>query len=298
MNVDLPGRTAVVTGASSGLGEETAAVLAAAGARVILAVRNPDRGAASARRITERAPGAELVVEQVDLSALASVRAFTERLRSGTIDILVNNAGAVASPERTFTADGFESHLGVNHIAHFVLTHGLVPALLRSTHARVVSLSSVMHRSTGAIDLGLAETRPYRASNAYAQSKLACGLFGLELDRRAKAAGLHLTSVVAHPGWSNTSLFPTDGAVPFFSRFFGRIGGTLASSPATGALSQIRAATDLSLMGGEFIGPRFLAWGRPSLEIPGPNMNDVRSAMRLWDVSEERTGVSWDDVWA
>ncbi|MDN5725676.1 MAG: SDR family NAD(P)-dependent oxidoreductase, partial [Propionibacteriales bacterium] len=234
MNVDLQQRTAVVTGASSGLGEETARVLAGAGAKVILAVRNRDRGADAARRIAKGAPHADLAIEQIDLGDLDSVRAFGERYRDATIDILVNNAGAVASPERTVTVDGFEAHMGVNHLGHFVLTHALLPALLRSSYARIVSLSSIMHRFTGALDATLDQGR-YRPSNAYAQSKLACGLFGLELDRRAKATGLHLTSVVAHPGWSNTHLFPTvqsdDGGVPFFSRFLGRIGGVLASDP-------------------------------------------------------------------
>lgn len=257
---------------------------------MVLAVRDPERGRAAERRIRERVPRAHTEVARLQLADLASVREFGHQYDHGVVDILVNNAGLVPG-ERTVTTDGFELAMGVNHLGHFLLTTLLTPALLRSDHARVVHLGSLVIRTAGSLDPQLGDGPTYTPFRAYAQSKLACAMFGVELDRRAKAVGRHLTSVVAHPGWSGTGLFGNEGMRQRITSGATRL---LASSPEKGAQSQIRAACDLALIGGEFIGPRFGAYGRPSVVAHQPSVVDRDAAQILWDLSEKRVGQQFE----
>ena len=207
---DIPaqsGRVAIVTGANSGLGLVTARELARAGARVVMACRDEGKGREAVRAVEVRAPGSGVEVEQLDLAALDSVRAFAERVRERhpQIDLLINNAGVMAPPRRE-TADGFELQFGTNHLGHFALTGLLLDALEGREDARVVTLSSGVHRG-GRIAFGnLGGERRYFRWSAYSQSKLANLLFALELDRRLRAAGSAIKSLAAHPGWSATNL--------------------------------------------------------------------------------------------
>lgn len=293
-NIDLHDRLAVVTGASSGLGEQTAIRLAVAGAQVVLAVRNPEKAELTKAAILLQAPRSRVEIAELELGRLSSVAGFVEAHADRTVDILVNNAGTVAGDERSFTEDGFETHMGVNHLGHYALTHGLLPALLRSPIARVVSVSSIAARLTGPFDPGMGETGSYAPFDSYGQSKLACAIFGFELDRRAKRAGVALTSVVAHPGWSSTNLFPSEPDPPLYSRITQAMARRIASPATDGVMSQLRAATDAELTGGELIGPRWLTHGRPHRETPKPTMTDPHAATRLWASSESRTGLRID----
>ena len=204
---DLSGKTAVVTGATGGLGYETARMLAEHGARVILAGRNAGKGSEALKGIRAAAPRADIAFEKVDLGSLASVAAFGDRLNDAgrPIDILVNNAGVMTPPTRQTTSDGFELQFGTNYLSHFALTARLMPALAASRSARVVSLSSVAARQ-GAIDFSNLQSEHYRPMAAYSQSKLACLMFGFELQRRSASHGWGVTSTVAHPGIARTDL--------------------------------------------------------------------------------------------
>lgn len=292
---DQYGRRAVVTGANSGLGFQTALALARAGASVTMAVRDLDRGQAAAQRIRGEVPAARLRVVHVDLSRLASVADFTARERDqGPLDILVANAGIMLAPERSITVDGFESQMGVNHLGHFAVVAGLLPALTEgataAAPARVVSVTSLAACSARRLDHGLNLTGRYRPMTAYAQSKLAVALFAAELHRRCSAAGRPVVSVAAHPGWSATAERQPDDDPGRRVRLARRATALLGSTPAAGARSQVAAATDPALTGGELIGPRWGARGRPR---PGPAPSAFRdrdAAAWLWDRSIELTG--------
>lgn len=294
-NVELAGRTAIVTGASSGLGEATAAALAGAGASVVLAVRNESRGRAAADRIHTATPQAQLEIADLELGSLASVRAFADRFADGTVDILVNNAGTVAGRTPTATSDGYELAMGTNHLGHFALTVLLTPALLRSDHARVVQLSSLMTRMFRTVDpqsleplTASADARPYDPARAYGESKVACAITGIELDRRAKAAGVHLCSVVADPGWASTGLFTAaEGKEDLPARASRR----MAAPAETAAQVLVRAACDLSLAGGEHLHPSRLTHGRPVVGAPPAHLADPEAGRALWERSEQSTGV-------
>ena len=208
---DIPsqvGRTAIVTGATGGLGYETAVALAKAGADVILTGRDEQKGQAALDKISREVVGAKLSYEQLDLANLAAGAAFAKRMQGrSSLDLLINNAGVMALPRRQTTADGFEMQFGTNHLGHFALTARLMPLLRRASAPRVVSVSSLAHR-TGMIDFGdLQGSRIYSAWKAYGQSKLACLMFALELQRRSDAAGWNITSIAAHPGFARTNLF-------------------------------------------------------------------------------------------
>lgn len=287
---DQTGRRAIITGANVGLGFVSAQALARAGASVVLAVRDTAKGGAAAARIRQRQPDAQLEVARLDLADLASVRRFADvQLDRGPLDILMNNAGMMLVPTRQLTTDGFELQMGVNHLGHFALTAQLLPALLRAKAARVVSLSSVTHRIAGELDPRLGVTGPYAAMHAYAQSKLANALFGFELDRRLRAADAPITSVVAHPGYSATELFTRNPNPSLSDRLTGLITPLVGSTPEHGAQSQIRAAVDPTLTGGELVGPRFRVRGAPVRELPARNARDHRSAQWLWERSEQLT---------
>lgn len=294
MVTDLEGARAIVTGANAGLGLVTASRLAAAGASVVLAGRNVDKLDQAVQRIRADQPAADLNVDLIDLADLSSVRAFAARQRDvGPLDLLINNAGLMLVPLREFTADGFEMHMGVNHLGHFALTRELYPALAARS-GRVVSLSSIAHRMAARFDPGMGELGPYAPFANYAGSKLACLMFALELDRRIKAAGGPVISVAAHPGYVATTLFTRYRHPSLSDRLSGLFTPIVGSRPEHGARSQLRAATDPALQGGEFLGPRFVLRGPPHLAAPAPQALDRLAASMLWEISAEKTGGDFD----
>jgi len=294
---DLAGRTAVVTGANSGLGFETTLALARAGALVVLACRDQSKGADALDRIRRQVPGAEVRLDALDLADLASVRTFCTAVSSvgDGLDVLVNNAGVMAIPRRE-TTDGFEMQLGTNHLGHFALTGLLLDRLLARPGARVVNVSSELAR-IGRIrfdDLG--GLSHYGKWSAYSQAKLANQLFTLELDRRARGRGLDLVSVAAHPGYAATNLQAV-GPQMSGSNIMARLGdlgnSVMAQSAAAGALPILYAATAPAVSGGQYFGPDRLFGMRghpkPVSFVPAARRPDT--ARRLWEVSEELTGV-------
>jgi NAD(P)-dependent dehydrogenase (short-subunit alcohol dehydrogenase family) len=296
---DIPrqdGRVFVVTGANSGLGFSTARELARRGATVLLAVRNAEKGRQAIKRIKDEVPGADVDQRALDLADLDSVRAFAAAVPA--VHVLVNNAG-VMMPPRTLTKQGFEVQFGANHLAHFALTGLLLPALRRAgasgTDARVVTVSSGLHRGGSIHFDDLDGARSYSPTGFYSQSKFANVLFGLELDRRLRAAGEPIRSLLAHPGYAATNLQmngPT-GAMKFGLRIATAL---FAQSADMGALDQLYAATDPGAQSGEFIGPRRMREqrGTPTVVQPDPNATDPELARRLWDLSEELTGVRYE----
>jgi len=308
---DLSGRTAVVTGANSGLGFHTAAGLVRAGAQVVLTARDGAKGADALDRLVNQVPGAQARVAVLDLADLGSVRAFARDLPGDRLDLLVNNAGVMATPRRT-TADGFELQLGTNHLGHFALTGLLLPRLLAGSMpagptpdgpARVVTVSSALHRR-GRLDRDdLMLERGYTPYRAYGQSKLANLLFALELQRRADAAGAPLASLAAHPGYAATNL-QTTGPRMAGSRVreqVSRLMNAVLAQPAEhGAWPTLRAATDPAATGAEYFGP-----GGPG-EMRGAPVRvgmsaqaaDPDDAQWLWNRSQELTGVRYDALHA
>ncbi|GAA1861484.1 SDR family NAD(P)-dependent oxidoreductase [Pseudonocardia ailaonensis] len=296
---DQRGRLAVVTGANSGLGLVTATELARHGAKVVLAVRNTDSGEQAAASIRAVAPVAELEVRKLDLASLASVREFAEKLTAdvGGIDLLVNNAGLVILDSRRETSDGFELHMGTNMLGHFALTGHLLGALDRGDAPRVVNLSSIVHKSV-TVDLDdLMSDRDFDGSRAYRRSKLATTAFGLELDRRLRAAGSPVIGVVAHPGMTRTNLTPRAfehrGAV---ARAVARVAAVLTTqSVDQGTLPQLYAATAQGVRGGQFFGPaaRGERRGHVAEVRPSEQAGDPAFGSRLWTAAEALTGVSY-----
>ena len=291
---DQAGRVAVVTGANSGIGYHTSLELARRGARVVLAARDPGRGEEAVRRLRAQLPAAAVELGSLDLADLASVRAFAAALPYDGLDLLVNNAGVMAVPLRR-TADGFESQFGVNHLGHFALTGLLLPRLLARPGARVVTVTSWAHRA-GRIDFAdLDARRGYHRWTAYSQSKLANALFALELQRRADAAGVHLLSVAAHPGYAATNLQSGTinrveaGAMAVLNRL-------VAQPESQGALPTLRAATDPEARGGDVFGPSgpFEVRGLPKLVALANRARDRAVARRLWEASQRLTGVRYE----
>ncbi|MEV7435812.1 oxidoreductase [Streptomyces griseoviridis] len=282
---DQSGRTAVVTGANSGLGTATVEALAGAGAHVVLAVRDPRRGEAAAARI----PGS-VEVRRLDLADLASVREFAAGWR-GDLDLLINNAGVMNIPESA-TKDGFETQFGTNHLGHFALTNLLLPHLTE----RVVTVSSGAHRMPGTPRIhfdNLDLTGEYAPMKAYSQSKLANLLFTLELQRRLTAAGSPVRATAAHPGWAATNLQSHDGSA--VRRAFMRVGNRLvAQDNRAGALPTLYAAV-ADLPGASYVGPDGLGEmrGGPALVGRSAAASDPAAARHLWTVSEELTGVTF-----
>jgi NAD(P)-dependent dehydrogenase (short-subunit alcohol dehydrogenase family) len=285
---DQSGRTAVVTGANSGLGLVTARELARAGARVVIACRNVDKGEEA-----KRGMDGAVEVEALDLGSLGSVRAFAERFQ-GPLDLLINNAGVMAPP-RDETADGFELQIGTNHLGHFALTGLLIGAMEGRDDARVVTVTSTAHRM-GRIDLeDLQSESRYSRWRAYGQSKLANLLFALELDRHLRAAGSGIGSLAAHPGYAATNL--QTSAPPLLDGLVMRVTNLLfAQSVDIGALPQLYAATYPGLEGGSFIGPEGFREqrGHPKPVTPSRDARDEDVARRLWEKSEELTGVRYE----
>jgi NAD(P)-dependent dehydrogenase (short-subunit alcohol dehydrogenase family) len=287
---DQTGRTAVVTGANTGLGYETAAALAAKGAHVVLAVRNLDKGKEAARRIEQTTRGASMAVQELDLTSLDSIRETAKEVRSqhDTIDLLINNAGVMWTPKST-TKDGFELQFGTNHLGHFAFTGLLLDRLLPVEGSRIVTVSSLGHRIRAAIHFDdLQWERSYSRVGAYGQSKLANLLFTYELQRRL--TGKNTVAVAAHPGGSSTELTrnvprPLSAAMSLMEPLF--------QDAAMGALPTLRAATDPSVLGGQYYGPDGFAEqrGYPKVVASSDRSHDVDVQKRLWAVSEELTGV-------
>jgi hypothetical protein len=294
---DQRGRTAIVTGANSGIGLEAAAVLAARGAHVILACRDAAKAKTAQEEIARRHGDASVEVRALDLASLASVRAFAESVRDDVprLDLLVNNAGVMAIPRRT-TSDGFEMQLGTNHLGHFALTALLIDRLAATPGARVVTISSTMHRPGRIRFDDLQSERSYSKWGAYCQSKLANLLFAYELDRRLRAAGAPLASVAAHPGYAATNL-QTVGArmeqSSFLERFYEFGNGLFAQSAAMGALPTLFAATSSEIASGDYAGPGRLGelWGAPRKVSSTARARDPELGRRLWEVSESLTEV-------
>ncbi len=284
---DLPpfaGRTAIVTGANSGLGEVTARELARAGAHVVLAVRNTEKGEAAAERMAGPKIG-PVEVRQLDLEDLSSVRRFADDIDEA--DVLINNAGIMAA-DYALTVDGFERHIGTNHLGHFALTNLLLPKLTD----RVVTVSSLLH-NIGYISLNDLNWRSRRYSRwlAYGQSKLANLLFTSELQRRLDAAATSLRALAAHPGWSHTNLQGhsgrklTDAAVLAVDR--------LVSTDADFGARQTLYAASQDLPGDTFVGPRFGLYGRTQPTWRNWSAKRVTMATALWELSEELTGTKF-----
>ena len=287
---DQTGRTAVITGANTGLGYETAAALAAKGADVVLAVRNLDKGTEAARRIEQGTPGAQVTVQELDLTSLDSVRAAADELRSNheSIDLLINNAGVMFTPRST-TKDGFEWQFGTNHLGHFALTNQLLDRVLAATGSRIVTVSSQGHRFVRGIRFDdLQWDRSYSRVGAYGQSKLANLLFTYELQRRL--TGTNTIAVAAHPGGSRTEL--TRNLPPLVAAAT-RLAEPLFQSAGMGALPTLRAATDPGVLGGQYFGPDGFGEqrGHPKVVASSMASHDTDAQRRLWAVSEELTAV-------
>ena len=287
---DQTGRTAVITGANTGLGYETAAALAAKGADVVLAVRNLDKGTEAARRIEQGTPGAQVTVQELDLTSLDSVRAAADELRSNheSIDLLINNAGVMFTPRST-TKDGFEWQFGTNHLGHFALTNLLLDRVLAATGSRIVTVSSQGHRFVRGIRFDdLQWDRSYSRVGAYGQSKLANLLFTYELQRRL--TGTNTIAVAAHPGGSRTEL--TRNLPPLVAAAT-RLAEPLFQSAGMGALPTLRAATDPGVLGGQYFGPDGFGEqpGHPKAGATSMATHDTDAQRRLWAVSEELTAV-------
>jgi NAD(P)-dependent dehydrogenase (short-subunit alcohol dehydrogenase family) len=290
---DQTGRTVVITGANSGLGFRSAQALAAHGARVLLACRNPAKADAALDDVASVATGPAPEVVALDLADLDSVRAAAKEIeaRVDALDVLLNNAGIMAVPKGT-TAQGFELQLGTNHLGHFALTGLVLPQLLRAATPRVITTSSQAHRTGRMRWDDLQWTRRYERWLAYGQSKLANLLFMRELDRRAREACSPLVSAAAHPGWAATHLQSGPGATKKLSELGNRL---FAQSDSMGALPQLYAATMPDVTGGDYFGPdgAFERAGYPKRVGSTAASRDAVAARRLWDESERLTGVTY-----
>jgi NAD(P)-dependent dehydrogenase (short-subunit alcohol dehydrogenase family) len=293
----VDGKTVLITGANSGLGFETAKLLATRGARLILAVRNCSRGEAAVARIREVAPNVRYELLPLDLADLVSIGRFAENVRAvhSRLNVLINNAGVMAIPRRS-TVDGFEMQFGTNHLGHFALTGLLLPLLLRTPGARVVTLSSAIHMASRINFDDLQSLNQYSDWHAYGQSKLSNLLFAYELQRRFVDNLAEAMSMAVHPGYAATNL-QIVGPIMAESRMSQtvmRLGNRIAAqSAAMGALPTVYAATSPRVSGGDYIGPDgFLGLrGFPKKAQSSAASRDVETARKLWQISEELTGV-------
>ena len=301
---DIPpqqGRLAVITGATGGIGYETALALAGAGAEVVLTGHNPTKGAAALANIRTQYPQATISYADLDLASLASIKAFAERFSAEHegLDLLINNAGVMMPPVRHETQDGFELQFGTNYLGHFALTNHLLPTLRRGRKTRVVNVSSGAHRLQAAIHFDdLQWERSYHPWQAYAQSKLAMLMFAFELQRRSDANNWGLIANAAHPGYARTGLQSAGASLgrktpSLFERISPLLEPLASQSAAAGALPTLFAATSLEAKPAGYYGPQGFA------EMKGPvgearvgkKAQDAAVAARLWDVSEQLTGV-------
>lgn len=294
------GRTAIVTGANSGIGLETSAALATAGAKVILACRNPAKAGAALETLRHRVPQADVSMMTLDLSSLASVRSFAETFRRehARLDLLINNAGILGVP-LAFTVDGFESQMATNHLGHFALTGLLIEPLMATPGARVITVGSLGHwrGKLDPDDLNYANT-PYTPFGGYANSKLANLLFVLELSRRLAALGSKLIAAAGHPGGADTTIKPRKDS--FGQRFEDAVIAPIArryliNTAAAGALPTLYAATMPDVRGNDYYGPDgFMGLrGHPAKARRSARAGDTDVARRLWEASARLTGVSY-----
>jgi NAD(P)-dependent dehydrogenase (short-subunit alcohol dehydrogenase family) len=286
---DLSGKVAIVTGANSGIGYETARALARKGATVILACRNAEKAEAAVRGMVQEVPEAKAVRMTLDLADLAAVRCFAGEFASRyeRLDLLINNAGSMAPPFGK-TADGFETQFGANHLGHFALTGLLMERIAHTARARVITVSSGGHRF-GRMDFdNLNAEKGYNAQRAYAQSKLANLLFTYELQRRLAGAGVDCIAAAAHPGWTATNLQVHWRTLQMLNPWFGQ-------TPEMGALPTLYAATAPEVQGGDYYGPG--GWqelrGYPAKVRSSGRSHDLAAAARLWAVSEQLSGVRY-----
>ena len=293
---DQSGRLAIVTGSNTGLGYDNARVLAAHGARVVLAVRDTAKGEEAAARIRKLTPGADVAVHKLDLGSLASVRTAGAELAAAypRIDLLINNAGVMYPPKST-TADGFELQFGTNHLGHFALTGLLLNNLLPVDNSRVVVVASIAHKIKAKIDFDDLhwEKRSYDKVASYGQSKLANLMFAYDLQRRLAAAEAKTIAVAAHPGVAATELsrHVPGYELPGVAWLFGKV----LNTSEVGALATMRAATDPNVKGGQYWGPDGFREmrGYPELATSSEQSRDEAIQERLWKVSEELTGVTY-----
>lgn len=287
------GRVFVVTGANSGVGYWDTRMLAAKGARIVMACRNVTKGAEAKAEIEAAVPDAQLEVMALDLGDLSSVRRFADdfRARYDHLDVLINNAGVMWVPKGT-TADGFETHFGTNVLGHVLLTSLLLDLMPDSSDSRVVTVSSSAHKGVAFNFDDVAWEKSYSKVRAYRSSKLANLLFALELQRRLDAAGSKVLSVAAHPGMSiNTGLVQSE----WLKRVISIIAAPLDNSPDNAALPTVLAAIGPDVRGGQFFGPTGLGElkGDPGLSTPSNQARDVVAARKLWDIAEKLTGATW-----
>lgn len=295
---DQSGRVAVVTGANGGLGLETARELARRGAIVVMGARNQEKGERAVADIRGEIPGARLELRTLDLASLASVKAFAERTiaEHQDIDLLINNAGVMAIPHAS-TVDGFEMQFGTNHLGHFALTAQLMPALIHTPGARIVTVTSTARHAATKLDPDdLHMDGNYSPWGAYGRSKIANMDFALELNQRLERARVGAVSLAAHPGFSNTDLQAHSarehgGAS---QRFFATTVHWVGMTPSRGALPQLRAATDPGARGGELYTPRWVNAGSPVRRPITGLRNRPEDLRTLWSISEEATGIQFD----
>lgn len=277
-------KTAIITGGSSGLGLASAEALAKQGFNLILLARGEKRLLAASEELSKKFPKVVITPRVIDISDLDQVREFAREI-NGPIDVLMNNAGLMG-PDFALSKQGVESQMATNHLGHFLLT-ALLWKELEATSGRVISLSSVVHRRSRLMAASAEEIRgnsgKYDRWGRYADSKLACLLFARELDLRAKQSGSEVLSIAAHPGWALTGL----------QQNYPNTFDFLAQKAEVGARSQIIAATDTSLYGGEFIGPRFEAWGEPKMIAGSKHSRNLEVMKRLWEISEELTEIEF-----
>lgn len=289
----LTDQTFVVTGANSGLGLETTRYIAASNGRVIMACRDRKKAERAVQDIRSTTSTGELVIMDLDLARLASIRDFVEELTSAfpAVDVLINNAGVMAL-DRGVTEDGFETHFGINHLGHFALTTSMLPLLEQSGQGRVVTVSSLGHRP-GRVDLDdpMYERRRYSRWGAYFQSKLANMLFTRELDHRLRQHRASTMAIAAHPGTARTELGKLGTSMT--NTVMRSLTPVLVRTGVEGALSQVRAAVDPTIRSGELVGPRFQMFGSPVVETPSRRARSDQDARRLWDLSSDLTGTTF-----
>ena len=288
---DNTGRTICITGANSGLGLESARNLVGAGAHVIMACRNVEKAGAAAQSV--RAGKGSVEVRQLDLASLASIRQFSEQLLGDGIELdgLMNNAGLMAL-DQSRTEDGFETQIGVNHLGHYALTGLLLPSLMKRPNSRIVNVSSMGH-IPGKIHLDdlMCDRRRYSRWGAYFQSKLANILFTNELERRLRETQSTTIALAAHPGTARTELGKTGtSATNFVMR---RVAPVMTRTGVQGCESQVRAMVDPNAKGREYYGPKYQMFGAPVKVTPSKRARNMNDARRLWELSEELTGVKY-----
>ncbi|MBN2807567.1 MAG: SDR family NAD(P)-dependent oxidoreductase [Prolixibacteraceae bacterium] len=294
---DLKGKYIIVTGGNSGLGYESVKAFALKGARVVLACRNMEKGEKARLEILKEKPTGDILVMQLDLASLASVKAFSDKMMQEfeQLDVLLNNAGIMATPN-VKTADGFEAQLGTNHLGHFALTGHLLPLLKATPGSRVVNVSSLAHKG-GKMDfndLMFEKGRKFRPMRAYGQSKLANLLFTYELQRYFEARNINSLAVAAHPGGSNTRLANHFETNPFME-WVSKLARGAMQSAAIGALPQIRASVDPGAQGADYYGPDGLGeiFGHPVKVGSSAASRNKEDARQLWEWSVRKTGVAY-----